>query len=76
MNIYKKTILISALFLIFCSNANSDIPHYVDFKYILNQSQAGKQAQDYLQKKLTNGIKGLKSKEKSITEANRIKLKN
>ena len=28
------------------------MPHYLDFKYILNKSEAGKKAQDSLQKKL------------------------
>ena len=41
---------------------------YVDFKYVLNESKAGKEAQNYLKKKLDNGIKDLKSKEKSIQD--------
>ena len=28
----------------------SDIPHFLDFKFILNQSDAGKKAQDQLKK--------------------------
>ena len=40
----------------------------VDFKYVLNESKAGKEAQIYLKKKLDNGIKNLKAKEKSIQE--------
>ena len=30
------------------SNVIADIPHYLDFKYILNESVAGKKAQDAL----------------------------
>ena len=41
---------------------------YVDFKYVLNESKAGKEAQNYLKKKLDNGIKDLKAKEKSIQD--------
>jgi len=41
---------------------------YVDFKYILNESKAGKEAQIYLKKELDNGIKNLKSKEKAIQD--------
>ncbi len=44
----------------------ADIPHFLDFKYILNSSDAGKKAQIHLKKKLENGIKNISSKEKSI----------
>ena len=33
---------------------------YVDFKYVLNESKAGKEAQTYLKKRLENGVKNLK----------------
>jgi outer membrane protein len=46
----------------------ADNSYYLDFKYILNQSSAGKTAQDFLKKKLENGIKGLQNKEKKIQE--------
>jgi len=41
---------------------------YVDFKYVLNESKAGKEAQTYLKKRLDNGIKNLKNKEKAIQD--------
>ena len=41
---------------------------YVDFKYVLNESKAGKEAQAYLKKKLENGVKNLKNKEKAIQD--------
>jgi len=41
---------------------------YVDFKYILNESKAGKDAQIYLKKELDNGIKDLQNKEKAIQD--------
>ena len=41
---------------------------YVDFKYVLNESKAGKEAQNYLKKKLDNGVKNLKNKEKAIQD--------
>ena len=66
---FKKFIFILTIFLIFHSNLNSDVPYFVDFKYILNESKAGKEAQIYLKKKLNNGIKQLKDKEKSIQKA-------
>ena len=42
----------------------AEVPHFLDFKYILNQSQAGKNAQKMLKNKLENGIKKLEEKEK------------
>ena len=55
------------ILLIFQSKLFAEI-RYVDFKYVLNESKAGKEAQIYLKKKLDNGIKDLKAKEKSIQE--------
>ena len=44
------------------------MPHYLDFKYILNNSTAGKKVQDSLQKRLKDGISSLNKKEKSLQE--------
>ena len=44
------------------------MPHYLDFKYILNNSVAGKKVQDNLQKRLKDGISTLNKKEKSLQE--------
>ena len=62
-------IIITSLILLFSFQAKlfAEI-RYVDFKYVLNESKAGKEAQIYLKKKLDNGIKDLKTKEKSIQE--------
>ena len=49
-------------------NLSAEIPHFLDFKLILNQSVAGKKAQDFLKKKLDKGIKSLQSKEKNLLE--------
>jgi len=63
-----KIILISLLLLFgFQISSFSEI-RYVDFKYVLNESKAGKEAQIYLKKKLDNGVKDLQSKEKAIQE--------
>ncbi len=51
-NFSKKLIFILAIFFTFHSNLNSDVPYFVDFKYILNESKAGKEAQIYLKKKI------------------------
>ena len=66
MNFLKKISIIVILILTFQNNLYANIPYYLDFKYILNQSDAGKKAQNYLKKKLDNGIKKLKEKEKTI----------
>ena len=63
----KKLYII--LFLIFSQTyLNADMPHYLDFKFILNESNAGKKAQNSLKSKLEKGIKSVKAKEKSIQE--------
>ena len=63
-----KIILTSLLLLFsFQTKLFSEI-RYVDFKYVLNESKAGKEAQDYLKKKMDNGIKDLKKKEKAIQD--------
>ena len=43
-------------------------PYFIDFKFILNESTAGKKAQDFLKSKLQNGLNSLKKKEKNIQE--------
>ncbi len=68
MNFLKRLIIITSLFFAFQISLQAEIPHYLDFKYILNESDAGKKAQIYLKKKLDNGIKNIKEKEKKIQE--------
>ena len=67
MNI-KKILVIFLLFFSLNVPLYADAPHYLDFKYILNESDAGKKAQTSLKKKLEGGIKSLKDKEKKIQE--------
>ena len=68
MKDFKKFLII----IIFCFStfipSYGDVPYYIDFKYILNQSEAGKKAQSFLKSKLENGIKNIKSKENKIQE--------
>jgi outer membrane protein len=63
-----KTLLIVTFFLINFQKSNAEIPYFVDFKYILNESNAGKKAQDYLKSKLNNGIKKLKDQETKLQD--------
>ena len=61
----KIVIILTLFFLIFSNiNAYTSEPHFIDLKFILNQSTAGKKAQDSLKKKLANGNSAIKSKEK------------
>ena len=62
-----KKILIIFLMTIFSQfSALADTPHFLDFKLILNQSDAGKKAQNFLKNKLETGIKDINNKEKKI----------
>ena len=63
-----KFFFILIIFLNFNKLVYSDTPYFLDFKFILNESDAGKKAQSYLKNKLESGIKKLKEKEKKIQE--------
>ena len=52
----------------FHTNVIADVPYFLDFKFILNESIAGKKAQNFLKNKLDKGIKNLKNTEKKILE--------
>ena len=52
----------------YSSYGYSEIPHFLDFKYILNESKAGKKAQDFLKSSLDKGIKDLKNVENKLQE--------
>ena len=66
IQLLKKLSFLLIILFYFNSNAIAEVPYFVDFKYILNQSDAGKKAQNYLKSKLENGLKKLKDKEKNI----------
>lgn len=64
----KNLRIIFILIFIIASPISAGEPYFLDFKYILNESNAGKKAQKYLQNKLTKSIENLKSKEKKLQE--------
>ena len=64
----KIIIFLIFSFLSFQTFLKAEVPHYVDFKLILNESEAGKKAQNFLKNKLENGIKSIKDKEKKLQE--------
>tara|TARA_B100000902_G_C27234805_1_gene876794 strand:- start:349 stop:873 length:525 start_codon:yes stop_codon:yes gene_type:complete len=68
MKFLKKIKFIFLIFLMFEVNLAADTPFYLDFRFILNESKAGKEAQNYLKKKLDTGIKALQGKEKALQE--------
>ena len=57
-----KKIILLFFFRHLFKNLYSDIPHFVDFKYILNNSEAGKKLNQTLKSKLDEGLKNLKIK--------------
>lgn len=67
----KSIIRLFAILFLFLNTPQillADVPYFLDFKYILNNSDAGKKAQDQLKKKLENGIKSINNKQKKIQE--------
>ena len=64
----KIYLLIIILIPIISNNLKAEVPYMVDFKYILNESDAGKKAQNFLKTKLKKGLDNLKSKEKKIQD--------
>ena len=64
-----KYLIITFIFVFSFSKLYSETPYFVDFKYILNESNAGKKAQTTLKNRLDSGIKSLNGKEKSIQES-------
>ncbi len=61
-----KIFLILSLLTIYNHNLLAELPYYLDFKFILNESVAGKKAQNDLKSKLENGLKDMAKKEKNL----------
>lgn len=69
MRNFYKSFIFTIFFLLTLSNiAHSDLPRYLDFKLVLNESTAGSKAQNLLKKKYEDGVKKLNSLEKNIQE--------
>lgn len=64
----KKLVLYSIFLIFLQSQSYADLPRYLDFKYVLNNSEAGKKAQSFLKKKLEVGFSKIKDKEKKIQD--------
>ena len=66
MNNLRNLILVLLLLCFNASTVYADSPYFIDFKYILNESEAGKKAQNSLKSKLDKGIKTFKKKKKKF----------
>ena len=64
-----KKIFLTLLITLWSSFLFAETLYYLDFNYILNESNAGKKAQTTLKNRLDSGIKSLNGKEKSIQES-------
>ena len=71
MYFIKRLLIILVLFSFDYDHLAADTPYFLDFKKILNQSEAGKKAQTFLKNKLDKGIKNIKEKEKKLQEEER-----
>tara|TARA_Y100001980_G_C14387710_1_gene187778 strand:+ start:49 stop:573 length:525 start_codon:yes stop_codon:yes gene_type:complete len=71
MYFIKRLLIILVLFSFDYDHLAADTPYFLDFKKILNQSEAGKKAQTFLKNKLDKGIKNIKDKEKKLQEEER-----
>ena len=68
MKITKFFIIVILISTINNGTLFAEAPHYLDLKLVLNESVAGKKAQNALKSKLENGIKKIKDKEKNLQE--------
>ena len=68
MNFFKKIFFLIFFFISTNQVLYAESPYFLDFKFILNESTAGKKAQTFLKNKLENGIKNIQNKQKNIQE--------
>jgi outer membrane protein len=62
----SKILLILSFLTLYNQNLSAELPFYLDFKFILNESIAGKKAQKDLKNKLENGLSDISKKEKNL----------
>ena len=68
MKTVKKIVILLLIFFPINSTLFAETPHYIDFKFILNESNAGKKAQLFLKNKLDKGVKNIQAKQKKLQE--------
>ena len=67
MKLFKKFFVLIIIFNLFGSNLSA-MPHYIDFQQILNQSIAGKKAQDELKSRLNKTVQKQNANQKNIQD--------
>ena len=65
MKLIYKLIILSTLFFSYSLSVNAET-YFLDFKYILNESDAGKKANKFLKDELDKNLKNLKNKETQL----------
>lgn len=68
MKFFEKTFIIIFFIVFSPKNLIAETPYFLDFKFILNESIAGKQAQVFLKNKLEKGAKSIQDKQKKLQE--------
>jgi len=68
MEVIKKILLIILTIFLTEKNLSAQTPHYIDFQKILNESVAGKKAQNELKNKLDQSIKKLNKTQKNLRD--------
>ena len=64
--------LLVLFFFLLSFNLYAEIPFFIDFKYVLNESVAGKKAQTALKNKLEKGLNQIREKEKNLESKKNI----
>ena len=68
MSIIKNFFVLIIVFNFFSTNLSAQTPHYIDFQRILNQSIAGKKAQDELKSRLNKTVEKQNTTQKSLQD--------
>ena len=68
MKLFSKIFFFTIINFSILTNLMGDTPYYIDFKFVLNESVAGKKAQSDLKTELEKGLNKLSSTQKSLQE--------
>tara|TARA_E500000178_G_C16787481_1_gene646466 strand:+ start:202 stop:726 length:525 start_codon:yes stop_codon:yes gene_type:complete len=68
MNIFKNLLFIIIIIGLTVTNLSAQTPHFIDFQKILNESIAGKKAQNQLKNSLEQTVKKLEQTQKNLQD--------
>ena len=68
MSTIKNFFVLIIVLNFFSTNLSAQTPHYIDFQKILNQSVAGKKAQDELKSKLKKTVEKQNATQKNLQD--------